>query len=66
MATRFTTEEAYEASDCGEPIMLGAEDVARICRRQQSDDCTPDQFYADHPALNGQFDAAVLLGWLGY
>lgn len=67
MATRFTTEEAYEASECGDPILLNADDVIRICGRQQSPDCAPDLFYAEHPqVVRGNVDAAVLLGWLGY
>lgn len=66
---RFTTEEAYEASECGEPIMLGAQAVERIIRGQQPDDLRADveAFYSEHPAnVGGEVDAAHLLGWLGY
>lgn len=64
---RFTTEEAYEASDCGEPILLNEADVIRICGRQDSEDAAPELFYAGHPQVErGKVDAAVLLGWLGY
>ena len=70
MATRLTTEEAYEASDCGEPILLNEADVIRICKRQDdgfNPDCAPEAFYAEHPQFaRGAVDAAALLGWLGY
>ncbi len=67
MARKFTTEEAYDASECGEPIMLAHEDVVRICGRQESADCAPHLFYEEHQLNSAQpVDAAVLLGWLGY
>lgn len=61
----FTTEDAYDASDCGEPIMLNAASVARMCRDH---DASPGEFYDDHSDIepNGDVDAAILLGWLGY
>jgi len=66
---RFNTDEAYDASECGEPIMLKPRDVARIANHH---DCgypqgTAAAFFADYPDSEHQdTDAATLLAWLGY
>lgn len=66
---RFTTEEAYDASECGEPILLKPADVARIANEH---DCgyphgTAAAFFAEYPDSEWkETDAASLLGWLGY
>ena len=61
-AMRFTTEEAYDASECGEPIMLSRADAERIIRDHDAE----GDFFAEHAGESGAYDAAALLGWLGY
>jgi hypothetical protein len=64
---RFSSDDAFQASMDGDPIILTALQAAKICRDHDVD-------YADYvsdaawPKLSplGDVDAAYLLGWLGY
>lgn len=60
----FTAEDAYEASEEGEPILLTHAAIARICRNH---DVSPEE-YIQHciDASEDSLDAATLMGWLGY
>ena len=58
---RFTSEEAFEARDCGEPILLNRRSVERILRGHDADG---DYFAGREPSE--EYDAADVLEWLGY
>jgi len=63
MTNRFTAEDAFDASESGEPIMLTRAAARRILNDHDAD----GDFFADHaPDEAGAYDAAALLGWLGY
>jgi hypothetical protein len=57
----FTSEEAYEAHNDGEPIMVSRAWATKIVTREAGDDAT--EFLASLPA---SVDAWVVLSWLGY
>lgn len=59
----FTAEDAFEASEDGDPIMLAHDAAARICRDHDADLA---DFLTDCAITATHVDAAVLLGWLGY
>lgn len=59
---RFTVEEAFEASECGEPIMISRAAALRIVNQH---DCGED-FDASPLSVSDTLDAADLLRWLGY
>lgn len=68
MPDRFTSEEAFEAAEEGEPIMLSLQAAKRICRDHGADWY---EFADEHQTDFAQMaDACVpahrLLGWLGY
>lgn len=62
---RFTAEDAFDASDAGEPIMLSAADVADIV---EAHDAAGEDFFSETPRQPGQreWNAADVLSWLGY
>ncbi len=67
---RFTAEDAFEASEYGEPIIIDGKATSRILTDH---DARFVDFMADNhgTALVGPdgiigFDAALVLGWLGY
>lgn len=66
---RFSAEQAFEASDEGEPIMLDHGAALAIIRQHDtghaSDAEAWGEFVADMPAVV-HLDAANLLAWLGY
>lgn len=59
---RFTSEQAFDASDAGEPIMISRTDAVRICGDH---DCGFEEFEVD-TGVAEMYDAGVLLAWLGY
>ena len=64
----FTAEEAFDARENGESIMLDYSSVCAVLEHHDIDDCDPDtDFFAENKP-NGvlQWDAADLLDWLGY
>lgn len=64
---RFTTEDAYEASEAGEPIMLTRAAAERIIEDHDCDYHEAMEFLArELPDGKAHIDAAVVLGWLGY
>ena len=59
---RFTSDEAFDASDCGEPIILNQRTCEYICHEHG---VTFGEYLAEHPDTR-DIDAAQLLRWLGY
>jgi hypothetical protein len=68
MRFRFTAEDAFEASEAGDPIILTALEAANICREHGvSYEDYAKEDATEYPMLPyGEVDAAKLLGWLGY
>lgn len=63
----FTTEDAYDASECGEPIMLSQAAALRMMRQHDIPEVDQRIFFEENPSNDrSETDAAVLLGWLGY
>jgi hypothetical protein len=62
---RFTSEEAYEAQEDGEPIMLSLADTNKLIAQHQPGD-DPAEFFGQFPHTQEHFDAATVLDWLGY
>jgi hypothetical protein len=63
---QFTAEEAFEASDCEEPIMITRAAAMRLVSEH---DATWEEFEADNKGTGigfNTFDAAHVLRWLGY
>jgi hypothetical protein len=62
---RFTAEDAFDAQDEGEPIMVPASTARRIVHEHAAsfDDFTRDAMAGQYPT---HLDAAVVLAWLGY
>jgi hypothetical protein len=61
----FTPEQAFEASDDGQPILIEDERACQIIEEHGAD---ATAFYVEYPhyRYNAQFDAADLFAWLGY
>ena len=64
---RFTADEAQEAHESGEPILIDAELARQICREHGVlyDDYLSDET-SDRKTPRGGVDAWLLLCWLGY
>ena len=67
----FTSEQAYEASEAGRPIMVDFPAVLRICRDHgcRIDDAysnSAGEFVEEFGSSNAPIDAVRLLEWLGY
>jgi hypothetical protein len=65
---RFTSDEAFEASNEGDPIMLNWASTKAILSSHSAD---IGEFWTDHGNENRDLstfsiDAADVLGWLGY
>jgi hypothetical protein len=63
---RFSAEEAHDAHDDGEPIMLGNAALLSILSEHSAN---VDQFEGDHPNhvyVQNPIDAWTVLEWLGY
>lgn len=63
---RFSAEQAQEASECGEPILISLQDVIGLLQAHTSDvtDIHAPDF--PKPVSEGQWDAWAVLMWLGY
>lgn len=59
---RFTADDAFEAKESGDPIMLDEVDTARLLRRH---DASLAEMQEDLGKASC-YDAADVLGWLGY
>ena len=60
----FTSADAFEAADCGEPILMNAGAIRRMLREHGADEA---EFSAEAKWDGaGELDAAFVLGWLGY
>ena len=64
--TRFTAEEAFDARDCGEPIMITRAAVDRMLSQHSTTFANVDDPCNVQPDETGMFDAAAILAWLGY
>ena len=65
---RFTSEEAYEAHEDGEPIFITANAAQAILKQHQPGDPIAE-FWASVPTkalIADQIDAWTVLEWLGY
>jgi hypothetical protein len=66
--SRFTAEEAFDASAEGQPIMLCAAAAHRLCAEHGTTlvdyDLENGTFGSPNPV--SEYDAAAILGWLGY
>lgn len=63
-AEAFTSEQAFEASEDGEPIYVSPEFQQQLCHEH---DTLWDDYQLDcEEGCLDPHDAAVLLGWLGY
>lgn len=65
---RFSSEEAYEAHQSGEPIFVSANWAHRIIKQHQPGDPV-SEFWASVPTkalIADQIDAWSVLSWLGY
>lgn len=69
---RFTAQEAFEAREAGESIMLDREGVKRLCNSHggmaREADTYFERFYNENHFLSmtADVDAADVLEWLGY
>jgi hypothetical protein len=68
---RYTAQEAFEARDAGESIMLDCEGVKRLCEAHggtPQSDTYFERFYNENPFIGAHslIDAAAVLEWLGY
>lgn len=62
---RFTSNDAYEAHEDGEPIMIESNAADRMLR-DHGQTLDAFAFETGTPANNGQYDAWAILEWLGY
>jgi hypothetical protein len=65
---RFTSEDAYQAHQEGEPIFISADMAHRIIRNHAPGD-SPAEFWASVPTkalIADRIDAWSVLEWLGY
>lgn len=60
----FTTEEAFEASTDGEPILMTRRAAERLIDQHQPGDDRAE-FWNQHNGAT-HIDAALVLAWLGY
>lgn len=62
---RFTSEEAFEANEQGEPIMVTYAAARLICEDHGAD---IGEFHGDTQTViqGAPINAATLLAWLGY
>ena len=60
----FTSEQAFEASEDGEPIYVSPEFQQQLCH--EHDTLWGDYLLDCEEGCLDPHDAAVLLGWLGY
>lgn len=63
---RFTADQAFEAAAFGEPIVLTEGDIEVILMQHDTGETLLDYeaFCREH--MKNPYDAAELLGWLGY
>lgn len=61
----FSSEQAFDADDANEPIMISWQFAKEIIENHGE---TLDTFTADNPCISAesQLNAATLLSWLGY
>lgn len=64
MAYRYTADEAFEASEVGEPILIGVRDAAYMCRLHGA--ALVDFICEEEGRGAFAIDAAHVLAWLGY
>lgn len=62
---KFSAEEAFEADDAGEPIMMDAEAAKKLVAEHS---CLWSEFLREecNHLPTTQYNAAKVLGWLGY
>ncbi len=60
----MTTEDIYEASEAGDPIMWSRVQVQRACDHHEAD----GNFWLDENISDEteRVDAALVIAWLGY
>lgn len=65
---RFSADQAFEAAQDGDPIILDTVTIANILRQHgDGEDFTVELYVSETEAHgNNPYDAAELLGWLGY
>ena len=61
----FTSEEAYEASQEGDPIIITAKRARRLIEVDHQSPYTWEDFVAQRGAAE-KYDAWTVLAWLGY
>ena len=60
----FTTDDAFEAADIGDPIKMTRSAVVKMIERHSID---PDEFFDELGSCDdGEYDADAVLLWLGY
>ena len=66
---KFTAQQALDASEAGDPILLTERDVARLLRAHNATSPWPKLSAHDllpDPDADGRWDAWAILAWLGY
>lgn len=68
MTEQFTSDEIFEASEIGEPIMVNRRTARKWCDEHGADfnDFELDMCSIPAIVIREQFDAAEILAWLGY
>ena len=63
---RFTSEDAFDASEEGDAIMITTKRAQQLIEREHG--CSWQEFSEDQPHLAASplIDAAQVLAWLGY
>ncbi len=69
--SKFSAEQAFEAQEEGNPIILTVPAAIRICKDHGADYAEYLEFTIENSRINKsefsvKVDAADLLGWLGY
>ena len=59
----MTSEEIFDASEQGEPVMISHAQAISEIRAHSLD---PAEFFAECGPFNGDIDGAAVLAWLGY
>ncbi len=63
---RFTSDEAFEASESGDPIIINHATAKRICADHGVNIDDGDGFTNEVPKVGDGYDAKFVLLWLGY
>ena len=66
MSARFTVEDAMDASECGDPIMISKSGAVAIVRKHDCDQGDFETFWNECEVKEGLIDVATLFTWLGY